>query len=138
VPSLQVTYFSVPRVWLVQVNLEYLARTVFSDGEELYPDSLVGTDSHTTMINGLGVTGWGVGGIEAESVSAIAAQPSSAPVSTRAWLQSLATCHFLRDAIQAVAALPRASIGEVIASQPERPHSPRAPASRVSAVVPVE
>jgi len=51
-----------------QVNLEHLARTVFSDGAELYPDSLVGTDSHTTMINGLGVTGWGVGGIEAESV----------------------------------------------------------------------
>ncbi|GFO09494.1 aconitate hydratase [Plakobranchus ocellatus] len=51
-----------------QVNLEYLARVVFSDGEVLYPDSLVGTDSHTTMINGLGVLGWGVGGIEAEAV----------------------------------------------------------------------
>jgi aconitate hydratase len=54
-----------------QVNLEYLARVVFeqnSDGETmLYPDSLVGTDSHTTMINGLGVLGWGVGGIEAEA-----------------------------------------------------------------------
>ncbi len=54
-----------------QVNLEYLARTVFAaerDGERLaYPDSLVGTDSHTTMINGLGVLGWGVGGIEAEA-----------------------------------------------------------------------
>lgn len=52
-----------------QVNLEYLARVVFSEGEGgfLYPDSLVGTDSHTTMINGLGVLGWGVGGIEAES-----------------------------------------------------------------------
>lgn len=45
-----------------QVNLEYLARVVFSDGDTLYPDSLVGTDSHTTMINGLGVLGWGVGG----------------------------------------------------------------------------
>lgn len=56
-----------------QVNLEYLARVVFevndSDGSKLlYPDSVVGTDSHTTMINGLGVLGWGVGGIEAEAV----------------------------------------------------------------------
>jgi aconitate hydratase len=54
-----------------QVNLEYLARVVFDmekDGELLaYPDTLVGTDSHTTMINGLGVLGWGVGGIEAEA-----------------------------------------------------------------------
>lgn len=51
-----------------QVNLEYLARVCFTDAEILYPDSVVGTDSHTTMINGLGVVGWGVGGIEAESV----------------------------------------------------------------------
>lgn len=51
-----------------QVNLEYLARVVFDNEGMLYPDSLVGTDSHTTMINGLGVTGWGVGGIEAEAV----------------------------------------------------------------------
>ncbi|MBC7173744.1 MAG: aconitate hydratase, partial [Polyangiaceae bacterium] len=54
-----------------QVNLEYLARVVFTkdvDGKTVaYPDSLVGTDSHTTMINGLGVLGWGVGGIEAEA-----------------------------------------------------------------------
>jgi aconitate hydratase len=50
-----------------QVNLEYLAKVVWDDGEHLYPDSLVGTDSHTTMINGLGVLGWGVGGIEAEA-----------------------------------------------------------------------
>jgi aconitate hydratase len=56
-----------------QVNLEYLARVVFtsegrSDGvPQAYPDTLVGTDSHTTMINGLGVVGWGVGGIEAEA-----------------------------------------------------------------------
>ncbi|CAH2064727.1 unnamed protein product, partial [Iphiclides podalirius] len=50
-----------------QVNLEYLARVVFTNGM-LYPDSVVGTDSHTTMINGLGVVGWGVGGIEAEAV----------------------------------------------------------------------
>ena len=56
-----------------QVNLEYLARVVFCSTQVggrrmLYPDSLVGTDSHTTMINGLGVVGWGVGGIEAEAV----------------------------------------------------------------------
>jgi aconitate hydratase len=52
-----------------QVNLEYLARVVFHNEKtgQLYPDSLVGTDSHTTMINGLGVLGWGVGGIEAEA-----------------------------------------------------------------------
>ncbi len=54
-----------------QINLEYLARTVFvadHNGEKIaYPDTLVGTDSHTTMINGLGVLGWGVGGIEAEA-----------------------------------------------------------------------
>ncbi len=54
-----------------QVNLEYLGRVIF-DGEvngtrRAYPDTLVGTDSHTTMINGLGVLGWGVGGIEAEA-----------------------------------------------------------------------
>ncbi len=62
-----------PGVGIVhQVNLEYLARGVLTapDGEEqvVYPDSLVGTDSHTTMINGLGIVGWGVGGIEAEAV----------------------------------------------------------------------
>jgi aconitate hydratase len=50
-----------------QVNLEYLARVVFSAGGAAYPDTLVGTDSHTTMVNGLGVLGWGVGGIEAEA-----------------------------------------------------------------------
>jgi len=54
-----------------QVNLEYLARVTFVDEQQstplLYPDTLVGTDSHTTMINGLGVLGWGVGGIEAEA-----------------------------------------------------------------------
>ncbi|MBA2409150.1 MAG: aconitate hydratase [Gammaproteobacteria bacterium] len=62
-----------------QVNLEYLARVVFTrehDGVlEAYPDTLVGTDSHTTMINGLGVLGWGVGGIEAEA--AMLGQPVS-------------------------------------------------------------
>ena len=68
-----------------QVNLEYLARVVFEkdpDGSnpdqklpQLYPDTLVGTDSHTTMVNGLGVLGWGVGGIEAEA--AMLGQPMS-------------------------------------------------------------
>src|SRR5260221_13980738 len=60
-----------------QVNLEYLGRTVFVNEEtgEAYCDSLVGTDSHTTMINGLGVLGWGVGGIEAEA--AMLGQPVS-------------------------------------------------------------
>jgi len=59
-----------------QVNLEYLARTVFVDDNGVaYPDTLVGTDSHTTMINGLGVLGWGVGGIEAEA--AMLGQPIS-------------------------------------------------------------
>src|SRR5207302_1577650 len=62
-----------------QVNLEYLARVVFADppsgGGQAYPDTLVGTDSHTTMINGLGVLGWGVGGIEAEA--AMLGQPMS-------------------------------------------------------------
>ncbi|MEO8036723.1 MAG: aconitate hydratase AcnA, partial [Acidobacteriota bacterium] len=50
-----------------QVNLEYLARGVMEKDGVFYPDSLVGTDSHTTMINGLGIVGWGVGGIEAEA-----------------------------------------------------------------------
>lgn len=51
-----------------QVNLEYLARVCFTNTDIVYPDSVVGTDSHTTMINGLGVVGWGVGGVEAEAV----------------------------------------------------------------------
>ena len=62
-----------------QVNLEYLAKVVFVRGQDgdrvAYPDTLVGTDSHTTMINGLGVVGWGVGGIEAEA--AMLGQPVS-------------------------------------------------------------
>jgi aconitate hydratase len=59
-----------------QVNLEYLARVVFvGEDDQAYPDTLVGTDSHTTMINGLGVLGWGVGGIEAEA--AMLGQPMS-------------------------------------------------------------
>ena len=57
-----------PSIGIVhQVNLEHLARVVFEEDGLLYPDTLVGTDSHTTMINGLGIVGWGVGGIEAES-----------------------------------------------------------------------
>jgi aconitate hydratase len=60
-----------------QVNLEYLARVVFPNEQtgQAYPDTLVGTDSHTTMVNGLGVLGWGVGGIEAEA--AMLGQPMS-------------------------------------------------------------
>ncbi len=58
-----------------QVNIEYLARVVCQDGGVLYPDTCFGTDSHTTMVNGLGVVGWGVGGIEAEA--AMLGQPSS-------------------------------------------------------------
>jgi aconitate hydratase len=58
-----------------QVNLEYLARVVTSRDGQAFPDTLVGTDSHTTMINGLGVLGWGVGGIEAEA--AMLGQPVS-------------------------------------------------------------
>ncbi|KAH1222456.1 Aconitate hydratase, cytoplasmic [Glycine max] len=58
-----------------QVNLEYLGRVVFNTEGLLYPDSVVGTDSHTTMIDGLGVAGWGVGGIEAEA--AMLGQPMS-------------------------------------------------------------
>ncbi|KAK1295728.1 putative aconitate hydratase, cytoplasmic [Acorus calamus] len=58
-----------------QVNLEYLGRVVFNRDGILYPDSVVGTDSHTTMIDGLGVAGWGVGGIEAEA--AMLGQPMS-------------------------------------------------------------
>lgn len=58
-----------------QVNLEYLGQSVWQDNGVLYPDTLVGTDSHTTMINALGVLGWGVGGIEAEA--AMLGQPIS-------------------------------------------------------------
>ena len=57
-----------PAIGIVhQVNLEHLAKLVFEKDGVLYPDTLVGTDSHTTMINGIGVVGWGVGGIEAEA-----------------------------------------------------------------------
>jgi aconitate hydratase A / 2-methylisocitrate dehydratase len=58
-----------------QVNIEHLARVVFDRGGVAYPDTVVGTDSHTTMVNGLGVLGWGVGGIEAEA--AMLGQPVS-------------------------------------------------------------
>ncbi len=62
-----------------QVNLEYLARVVFATDEgEAFCDTLVGTDSHTPMVNGLGVLGWGVGGIEAEA--AMLGQPLSLPI----------------------------------------------------------
>lgn len=54
-------------MFIFQVNLEYLGRVVFNTDGIMYPDSVVGTDSHTTMIDGLGVAGWGVGGIEAEA-----------------------------------------------------------------------
>ncbi|MEU7871629.1 aconitate hydratase AcnA [Dactylosporangium sp. NPDC049140] len=58
-----------------QVNIEYLARVIMARGGQAYPDTVVGTDSHTTMVNGLGVLGWGVGGIEAEA--AMLGQPVS-------------------------------------------------------------
>ena len=58
-----------------QVNIEYLARTIMERDNQAYPDTVVGTDSHTTMVNGLGVLGWGVGGIEAEA--AMLGQPVS-------------------------------------------------------------
>ena len=58
-----------------QVNIEYLARVVMVRNGQAYPDTVVGTDSHTTMVNGLGVLGWGVGGIEAEA--AMLGQPVS-------------------------------------------------------------
>jgi aconitate hydratase len=58
-----------------QVNIEYLARTIMERDGQAYPDTVVGTDSHTTMVNGLGVLGWGVGGIEAEA--AMLGQPVS-------------------------------------------------------------
>ncbi|MGI9196736.1 MAG: aconitase family protein, partial [Candidatus Nanopelagicales bacterium] len=58
-----------------QVNIEHLARVVMARGGQAYPDTVVGTDSHTTMVNGLGVLGWGVGGIEAEA--AMLGQPVS-------------------------------------------------------------
>ena len=58
-----------------QVNIEHLARVIMARGGQAYPDTVVGTDSHTTMVNGLGVLGWGVGGIEAEA--AMLGQPVS-------------------------------------------------------------
>tara|TARA_B100001057_G_scaffold9243_1_gene8464 strand:- start:6952 stop:9549 length:2598 start_codon:yes stop_codon:yes gene_type:complete len=50
-----------------QINIEYISRVIFEKNDLIYPDTVVGTDSHTTMVNGLGVLGWGVGGIEAEA-----------------------------------------------------------------------
>ena len=61
-----------------QVNIEYLSEVITEKNGVLYPDSVFGTDSHTTMINALGVLGWGVGGIEAEAV--MLGEPSSLPV----------------------------------------------------------
>ena len=73
-----------------QVNLEYLARVIFDqelDGKRFaYPDTLVGTDSHTTMINGIGVLGWGVGGIEAEA--AMLGQTDLDADSPNRWIQA--------------------------------------------------
>jgi len=67
-PAIPVCHLNqVLQIQLLQVNLEYLGRVVFNTNGVLYPDSVVGTDSHTTMIDGLGVAGWGVGGIEAEA-----------------------------------------------------------------------
>ena len=73
-----------------QVNLEYLARVVFENEGVLYPDTLVGTDSHTTMINGLGVLGWGVGGIEAEA--AMLGQAMSMLIRASSASSSVASC----------------------------------------------
>ena len=56
-----------------QINIEYIARVIYEKEGQIYPDTVVGTDSHTNMVNGLGVLGWGVGGIEAEA--AILGQP---------------------------------------------------------------
>jgi aconitate hydratase len=62
-----------------QINLEYLAKVVWNEGGIAYPDTVIGTDSHTTMINGLGVVGWGVGGIEAEAAMLGQAMPLLIP-----------------------------------------------------------
>ena len=81
-----------------QVNLEFLARTVFSKQKngivEAYPDTVVGTDSHTTMINGLGVLGWGVGGIEAEA--AMLGQPISMLIPEVVGMKLTAACRRAR------------------------------------------
>lgn len=71
--------------------MEYLGRVVFNSGGFLYPDSVVGTDSHTTMIDGLGVAGWGVGGIEAEA--AMLGQVSLSPLFTsNVYFRSMLSC----------------------------------------------
>ena len=67
-----------------QVNLEYLSRVVFERDGVAFPDTLVGIDSHTTMVNGLGVLGWGVGGIEAEAARARPAHPDAGAAGRRA------------------------------------------------------
>jgi len=68
-----------------QVNLEYLAKVVWTKDGVAYPDTLVGTDSHTTMINGLGVVGWGVGGIEAEAC--MLGQPDLSGYTAGSWIK---------------------------------------------------
>ena len=77
-----------------QVNLEYLATVVTdatdADGRVAFPDTLVGTDSHTTMINGLGVLGYGVGGIEAEAV--LLGQPLYQPMPRIVGVRLTASC----------------------------------------------
>jgi aconitate hydratase len=77
-----------------QVNIEYLARVVCRDDQNgeivAYPDTVFGTDSHTTMVNGLGVVGWGVGGIEAEA--AMLGQPSSMLIPPVLGVRSRAAC----------------------------------------------
>jgi aconitate hydratase len=79
-----------------QVNIEYLARVIMTRNVNgalrAYPDTVVGTDSHTTMVNGLGVLGWGVGGIEAEA--ALLGQPVSMLIPKGCWFQvKWANCH---------------------------------------------
>ena len=77
-----------------QVNLEYLARVVEDRDGVAFPDTLVGTDSHTTMVNGLGVLGWGAGGIEAEA--AMLGQPLSMLVPRSSGSSSAARCRTAR------------------------------------------
>merc|ERR1712013_837200 len=80
-----------------QVNLEYLARVCFNKDGLLYPDSVVGTDSHTTMINGLGVVGWGVGGIEAEAV--MLGQPISMVLAKKAVEMGLKVAPYIKTSL---------------------------------------
>uniref|UniRef100_A0A3B4AW21 aconitate hydratase n=1 Tax=Periophthalmus magnuspinnatus TaxID=409849 RepID=A0A3B4AW21_9GOBI len=83
-----------------QVNLEYLSQVVQLEGGVLYPDSVVGTDSHTTMINGLGILGWGVGGIESEAV--MLGQPVSLTLPRVVGCKLLGSIHPLATSIDIV------------------------------------